>query len=90
MSSFSGSPRRTELHVYDEAMRCRACGHPWVCAGGRERLLADFARRDPRDLETVLAETAALAVQVLGASTPEEIAAVHDRIRGWVPDGSRR
>ncbi len=86
----SVSPRYAELHVYDPAtMRCQDCGDPWVCAGGRVRLLEQFANRDPRHLVEMLAETAAIAVQVLGARTPEEIAAVHAQVRGWVPEALR-
>ncbi len=85
------SSRWADLHVYDTAtMRCRACGDPWVCADGQQRLLDEFRYRSANDLEALLAETAAIGVQVLGATSPEEITAVHFQIRGWVPEGLRR
>lgn len=80
------SRRRAELHVYDPAtMLCRTCRYPWVCDDGKKRLLEEFRHCDPQHLQTVLAETAAFAVRVLGATTPEEIAAVHYLIREWLP-----
>ncbi len=77
--------RYADLHVYDaETMWCRACSEPWVCKGGRDRLTAEFANRESRHLRELLAETAAIAVQVLKPETQDDIDAIHDRIRGWV------
>lgn len=83
----SRADRCTDLHVYDPAtMRCRTCSHMWVCEGGQVRLLAEFRHRGLRELHTLLAESAAIAVSVLRAGSPEEIDAIHRRIRGWAPE----
>ncbi len=56
----------------------------WPTPGGRTAYAASHPSRESRHLRELLAETAAIAVQVLKPETQNGIDAIHQRIRGWV------